>query len=118
MQKEILNVRLSRTMNGEVMRGNVGFIRGDTFIANRQSGGIKWHGHFYEKRQGYPFSVSLINELKNKGIKKIRIIEHKRDGSSSIYEAYVHDFDHIEPFRENGQDTQVCLPLRRWKMII
>lgn len=52
------------------------------------------------------------------GIKKIKIIEHREvEETQVLYECYVSDFDNIMPFKEKGNDLQICLPLRRMKMI-
>jgi hypothetical protein len=103
----IEKVRLSRDFNSEHLREGVGIIKGDTYITNRLS-----VLHFYKKGQGFPISLALLKDLKLKGIRRIRIVVHNKDFTSQIFQASIHDYDQLIPFRERGQDTQCCLPLR------
>lgn len=99
-----------------MLRGSVGFILKDIFIAHRLS-----IDHFYRKQQGFPFSKILIDNLKSKGIRKIRLIVHRQaksmeenGGQTEIYETFISNFNNVITFNEARQDEQVCLPLRLW----
>lgn len=90
----------------------VGYISGDTYYTHRES-----VLHFYRKQQGYPISVTVLDHLKQYRIKHIIILETRKDKSLKKYRCFVSDFDHIMPFREDGFDSQKCIPLRRWEIL-
>jgi len=91
----------------------VGKTVGDKYFTSRNA-----KTHFYKKRQGYPISVSVLNELKSRGIKKIILRESNRsDRRILIYWCFVSDFDFVSSFKEKKYDVQKCIPLRRWNRV-
>ena len=95
----------------------IGTIYGDVYTTYRDS-----VLHYYRKGQGYSISTKILDALKAEGIKKIRIFETGReDHMIKVYEAFVSDFDRVEPFHESWKkentDVQKVIPLRRWELV-
>ena len=67
----------------------VGEIVGDTYYSRRS-----YKNHFYRIGQGYPISVSILDDLKRKNVIFIAIIEYDRnEGKEKIYRCNVSDYD-------------------------
>lgn len=67
--------------------------------------------HFYRIGQGYPISVDVIQQLMNSGIDKIRMIIELKNGTVSVYEVLLQEYQTAPEHIFDG-DRQRCVPLR------
>lgn len=86
----------------------VGRVDGAVYYTKRNA-----QKHFFVKRQGYPISLDVLSALKSRGVRRVIILETRKDGSEHVYSCALDCFDRIEAFREHGYEAQKCLPLRR-----
>jgi len=86
----------------------VGEANGDIYTTKRSA-----KEHYYRKGQGYPISVSILDKLKQIGVKYIMIKEYDRyDGIEKKYLTFVSSYDYVKPFKEGNFDEQKCIMLK------
>lgn len=81
----------------------VGEVRGDEYVTIRN-----YRKHYLRIARGYPISVSILKQLKEMGINKIRIIEKF---SKKEYTTTVDKYIEGELFQFRGYDAQKVITL-------
>lgn len=90
----------------------VGEVEGDKYFSPRV-----FDKHYYFKGQGYPISVSVLDDAKSKGAKFVVIIESRKGEPVRAFMAEMRSYDILPSFQERGFDLQKCVPLRYMKSV-
>lgn len=74
----------------------------------------KMNVHFFFLKQGYPISVDILDDLKKRGIERIRIVAIESTGVNT-YECGIQSYLDCEPFRNLvfPFEEQKCFPTRK-----
>jgi len=84
----------------------VGNISGDSFYTHRYP-----ELHFYVMGQGYPIGDDILQILKNRKVKIICIIEHRKDGTIKFYRTPIETYLDAPMIQHEPFEQQRCVSL-------
>lgn len=68
--------------------------------------------HYYVKGGGYPANNEMLHHARALGLKEVRIVEYRSDGSRHVYACALDKYLNAVMIHELGFEPQRCVPLK------
>lgn len=90
----------------------IGYISGDTYYTHRVP-----EKHYYVIGQGYPIGDDILQDCKNKKVKFVCIIEHRKDGTEKFYKTDIETYLNAPIIQHEPFEAQRCVSLSELEVI-